>query len=127
MTEILLTIVVITLFIIGSIIYAGIVITSQQTVKIVERLGKFHRIAQPGFSLRIPILDRVVATLDLRVQSLDANLETKSRDNVFVTAQVSTQYRIDPSQTAQAYYELSDQSARFKPISQMRFVVRCHR
>ena len=106
--EFLLTTAVIFVIVVGSIIYAGIVITSQQTVKIVERLGKFHRIAQPGFSLRIPVLDRVVATLDLRVQSLDRDLDTKSRDNVFVTAQVSTQYRIDPSQTAQAYYELSD-------------------
>jgi len=108
MTEFVLTTAVIFVVLVISIIYAGIVITSQQTVKIVERLGKFHRIAQPGFSLRIPVLDRVVATLELRVQSLDANLETKSRDNVFVTAQVSTQYRIDPAQTAQAYYELSD-------------------
>jgi len=106
--EFFLTATIVVVFVTGSIIYAGIVITSQQTVKIVERLGKFHRIAQPGFSLRIPVLDRVVATLELRVQSLDANLETKSRDNVFVTAQVSTQYRIDPAQTAQAYYELSD-------------------
>ena len=91
-----------------TILFAGIVITSQQTVKIIERLGKFQRIAQPGLSFRIPVLDRVVATLDLRVQSLDANLETKSRDNVFVNALVSTQYRIDPTQTAQAYYELSE-------------------
>jgi regulator of protease activity HflC (stomatin/prohibitin superfamily) len=90
------------------VLVSGIVITSQQTVKIVERLGKFCRIAQPGLSLRIPMLDRVVATLDLRVQSLDANLETKTRDNVFVHALVSTQYRIDPEQTARAYYELSE-------------------
>ncbi|MCL2437996.1 MAG: SPFH domain-containing protein [Coriobacteriia bacterium] len=108
MGELFLVTFIVLLIVAGSIIYAGIVITSQQTVKIVERLGKFHRIAQPGFSLRIPVLDRVVATLDLRVQSLDADLDTKSRDNVFVTAQVSTQYRIDPQQTAQAYYELSD-------------------
>ena len=108
MGELFLATFIALLVITGSIIYAGIVITSQQTVKIVERLGKFHRIAQPGFSLRIPVLDRVVATLDLRVQSLDADLDTKSKDNVFVTAQVSTQYRIDPKQTAQAYYELSD-------------------
>jgi regulator of protease activity HflC (stomatin/prohibitin superfamily) len=106
--EFVLTFTVVVLVVIASIIYAGIVITSQQTVKVVERLGKFHRTAQPGFSLRIPVLDRVVATLDLRVQSLDANLDTKSKDNVFVTAQVSTQYRIDPAQTVQAYYELSD-------------------
>jgi regulator of protease activity HflC (stomatin/prohibitin superfamily) len=91
-----------------AIFFAGIVITSQQTVKIVERLGKFHRIAQPGLSLRIPVIDRVVATLDLRVQSLDANLETKTRDNVFVNALVSTQYRIDPEATSRAYYELSE-------------------
>jgi len=92
----------------AAILFSGIVITSQQTVKIVERLGKFHRIAQPGLSLRIPIIDRVVATLDLRVQSLDANLETKTRDNVFVNAMVSTQYRIDPEATSRAYYELSE-------------------
>jgi regulator of protease activity HflC (stomatin/prohibitin superfamily) len=93
---------------VGTVLLAGVVITSQQTVKIVERLGKFNRIAQPGLSLRIPVIDRVVATLDLRVQSLDANLETKTRDNVFVNALVSTQYRIDPEATSRAYYELSE-------------------
>ena len=88
--------------------YGAIVITSQQTVKIIERLGKFHRVAQPGLSFRIPVMDRVVATMDLRVQSLDAVLETKTLDNVFVNALVSTQYRIDPEQTTRAYYELSE-------------------
>ena len=93
---------------VGSLMFAGIVVTSQQTIKIIERLGKFQRIANPGLSFRIPVLDRVVATMDLRVQSLDANLETKTKDNVFVHSLVSTQYRIDPQQTTKAYYELSN-------------------
>ena len=90
------------------------VITQQQTAKVIERLGKFRRVAQPGLSFKIPLIDHVVKNLDLRVHSLEANLETKTKDNVFVNVLVATQFRIDPNEIKRAYYELSRPEAQIQ-------------
>ena len=60
-------------------ILAGAIYTVQQrTVAIIQRLGKFVREAEPGIHLKIPILDRVVGRVNLRVQQLDVRIETKT-------------------------------------------------
>jgi regulator of protease activity HflC (stomatin/prohibitin superfamily) len=84
------------------------VVTQQQNAKIIERLGKFRRVTQPGLSLKIPLIDRVVRTLELRIRYLEANLEMKTKDNVFVHIVVATQFRVDPQQVKRAFYELSN-------------------
>jgi regulator of protease activity HflC (stomatin/prohibitin superfamily) len=83
------------------------VVTQQQNAKIIERLGKFTRVAYPGLSLKVPLIDRAVCNLNLRVRSLEASLETKTKDNVFVDVVVATQFRIDPQKISTAYYELT--------------------
>ncbi|MDR0930963.1 MAG: SPFH domain-containing protein [Clostridiales bacterium] len=95
-------------FVIVFIILGPFVVTNQQQAKVIERLGKFTRIANPGLSFKIPVIDRPVATLDLRIKSLQATLETKTQDNVFVDVVVSTQFRVDPNKISTAYYELSN-------------------
>ena len=84
------------------------VVTQQQNAKIIERLGKFQRVANPGLSFKIPIVDRVVRTLELRIRYIEANLEMKTKDNVFVNVVVATQFRVDPKQVKLAFYELSN-------------------
>ncbi|MCL2740445.1 MAG: SPFH domain-containing protein [Oscillospiraceae bacterium] len=106
---------IVTLVVLFVIIILGpFVVTQQQTAKIVERLGKFRRVAKPGLSFKIPLIDHVVKTLDLRVHSLEANLETKTKDNVFVNVLVATQFRIDQEQIRKAYYELSRPEAQIQ-------------
>jgi regulator of protease activity HflC (stomatin/prohibitin superfamily) len=43
-------------------------IISQQQVGLVERLGKFHKMLEPGPHLVVPIVDRVRYTMDMREQ-----------------------------------------------------------
>lgn len=69
----------------------SVVIVTEQTAVVIERLGRFHRIANSGFGLMIPFIDRKASTQNLRVQQLDVNVETKTKDNVFVNVQVSVQ------------------------------------
>ena len=46
-------------------------IVRQESVAIIERLGKFHTIATSGFHTRTPLIDSVVARLTLKlIQSL---------------------------------------------------------
>lgn len=56
-------------------------IVQQQTAVIVERFGKFSRIARPGLRFRIPLIEQCVWEADLRIQSLELTVETKTKDN----------------------------------------------
>ncbi|MGE3547873.1 MAG: SPFH domain-containing protein, partial [Kofleriaceae bacterium] len=80
----------------------------QQTVAIVQRLGKFHRESGPGIHGKVPFIDRVVARMNLRVQQLDVRIETKTEDNVFVNLVASVQYFVLPERVYEAYYKLDD-------------------
>lgn len=83
---------------------------SQQTVIIVERFGKFVKIAHAGINFKIPFIDQLVTTQSLRIQQLDVKVSTKTKDNVFIDVVVSTQYKIldDQDKIYKSFYELED-------------------
>ena len=76
------------------------------TAGIVERFGKFNRVAQPGLHILVPWCE-TVRFIDLQIRQADVNVETKSKDNVFVTIPVSVQYQVLPDKVFEAYYKLS--------------------
>jgi regulator of protease activity HflC (stomatin/prohibitin superfamily) len=80
----------------------------QRTTAIVQRLGKFRRQAGPGFHFKIPFVDRVVGRVNLRVQQLDVEIETKTEDNVFVRMVVAVQYFVLPEKIYDAFYKLEN-------------------
>lgn len=89
-------------------LFKSIVIVTEQTSVVIERLGKFHRIATSGISLIIPFIDRKASVQNLRVQQLDVTVETKTLDNVFVNIQVSVQYKVVREKVKDAYYSLDN-------------------
>jgi len=76
------------------------------TAGIVERFGRFNRVAQPGLHILVPWCE-TVRFIDLQIRQADVNVETKSKDNVFVTIPVSVQYQVLPDKVFEAYYKLS--------------------
>ncbi|TNF49689.1 MAG: SPFH domain-containing protein [Bacteroidetes bacterium] len=86
----------------------SVVIVREATAVVIERLGKYNRIATSGFSLLIPFIDRKAAIINLRVQQLDVTVETKTKDNVFVNLQVSVQFRVGKDQVKEAHYSLDN-------------------
>src|SRR5690606_7512553 len=86
----------------------GFFIVTQQTSAVVERFGKFNRIARAGLNIKIPIIDRVAGRLSLRIRQLDVRVETKTKDNVFVNVVVSVQYYVLPNKVVDAFYRLQD-------------------
>jgi len=84
----------------------GLFTVKQETVAIVERLGKFHSIKGPGLHLKLPILDSIAGRLNLKIQQLDVIVETKTEDNVFVKLKVSVQFKILKDSTYEAFYKL---------------------
>lgn len=89
-------------------LFKSVVIVTEQTSVVIERLGKFHRIATSGISLIIPFIDRKASVQNLRVQQLDVTVETKTLDNVFVNIQVSVQYKVVREKVKDAYYSLDN-------------------
>jgi regulator of protease activity HflC (stomatin/prohibitin superfamily) len=75
---------------------------------IVQRMGKFHRVAQPGLNFKLPFVDALVRRISLQVQQLDVKVETKTKDNVFVQIPIAVQYKVDPERIYDAFYKLSD-------------------
>lgn len=75
---------------------------------IVQRLGKFSRIASPGLNFKIPFVEALIARLSLQVQQMDVKVETKTKDNVFVIIPISVQYKVIPERVYDAFYKLSD-------------------
>ena len=80
----------------------------QQTVVVVQRLGKFVKEATPGLHTKIPFVDTIAGRINLRVQQLDVKIETKTEDNVFVQMVVAVQYFVLPDKVYDAFYKLND-------------------
>jgi regulator of protease activity HflC (stomatin/prohibitin superfamily) len=82
----------------------------QQERAIVERFGKFVRVAGPGLQRKSPFVERVAGRMSLQVEQLNSEIETKTQDNVFVKVKLSVQYKVgpDPQQVQDAYYKLDN-------------------
>lgn len=84
-------------FIVVVFVIMGVKIVPQQRAYVVERLGGFHAILQPGPKLIIPIIDKVVDRHDLREVPLDVPSQICiTRDN--------TQLQVD----GVLYYQVTD-------------------
>ncbi|CAM9777613.1 unnamed protein product [Ascophyllum nodosum] len=83
-------------------------------VGVIERLGKYQDLAQPGLNCICWPVDVIVARISTRVQQLDVRMETKTKDNVFVTAVVSVQYQPIKQKVYDAYYRLTDPQAQIR-------------
>tara|TARA_Y100000817_G_scaffold309389_1_gene298452 strand:- start:3259 stop:4161 length:903 start_codon:yes stop_codon:yes gene_type:complete len=86
----------------------SIVIVPQQTMGVIERLGKFSRILGPGLNFKIPIIERVAGKESIRIRQLDVPVETKTQDNVFVNLGVSIQFLAISDKIFDAFYKLTD-------------------
>jgi regulator of protease activity HflC (stomatin/prohibitin superfamily) len=82
----------------------------QQERAIVERFGKFVRVAGPGLQTKTPFVERVAGRMSLQVEQLNSQIETKTKDNVFVQVKLAVQYKVGPGdqQVQDAYYKLDD-------------------
>jgi regulator of protease activity HflC (stomatin/prohibitin superfamily) len=83
-------------------------------VAVITRFGKFLRIAEPGLNWKRPFLDSVAGVVSLRVNQITLTMETKTKDNVFVTIPISVQNRVRPEKVYDAYYKLADPSAQIQ-------------
>jgi len=81
---------------------------------VVTRFGKFLRVAEAGLNWKVPFIDAVAGTLSLRVTQINLTMETKTKDNVFVTIPISVQNRVRAEKVFDAFYKLTDPAAQIK-------------
>eukprot|EP00005_Dracoamoeba_jomungandri_P006075 CAMPEP_0174249876 /NCGR_PEP_ID=MMETSP0439-20130205/212_1 /TAXON_ID=0 /ORGANISM="Stereomyxa ramosa, Strain Chinc5" /LENGTH=297 /DNA_ID=CAMNT_0015329807 /DNA_START=67 /DNA_END=960 /DNA_ORIENTATION=+ len=81
----------------------------QSNIGIIQRCGKFNRVAPAGLNILNPCLcESMAGRVSLRIQQLDVLCETKTKDNVFVEINVSVQYQVVYDNIYDAYYRLED-------------------
>jgi regulator of protease activity HflC (stomatin/prohibitin superfamily) len=101
------------LIMLGTILGSFFTVNTAQAA-IVTRFGRFLRVAEAGLNWKTPYIDSVAAMMSLRVNQITLTVETKTRDNVFVTIPISVQNHIRPEKVYDAFYKLSDPTAQIK-------------
>ena len=102
------------LIVIG-VVASSLYVVRQQSVAIIERFGKYQKTATSGIHLRLPLgIDKIAARVQLRLLQSEIVVETKTKDNVFVTLNVATQYRVNEQNVTDAYYKLMKPEAQIK-------------
>jgi regulator of protease activity HflC (stomatin/prohibitin superfamily) len=97
---------IIVLFVI-IIAFSSIKIIRQSTVGIVERLGKFHKMAEQGINVIIPFIDSFRAVVDLREQVMDFPPQPViTRDNV--TMMIDTVVYFQVTDAFKYIYEIAN-------------------
>ena len=102
----------------GIVFYAAMAIKIIRPVEkgLVERLGKFHRIAEPGLSIIIPFVENVVhvPTTEIRVDVDEQTVITK--DNLNANVDAIVYYRIHD--VMKAVYNIQDYKSAIPSLAQ---------
>lgn len=111
----ILIVLAVLILLILSIIASTLYVVRQQTVVIIERFGKYQTTSGSGMHVRLPFgIDKIAARIQLRLLQSEIVVETKTKDNVFVTLNVATQYRVNEQNVTDAYYKLMRPEAQIK-------------
>ncbi|EPU49045.1 SPFH domain-containing protein [Streptococcus agalactiae] len=112
MSLIILTVILVLVIVL---LITSLYVVKQQTVAIIERFGKYQKIATSGIHIRVPLgIDKIAARVQLRLLQSEIIVETKTKDNVFVTLNIATQYRVNENNVTDAYYKLIKPEAQIK-------------
>jgi regulator of protease activity HflC (stomatin/prohibitin superfamily) len=87
-----------------SVLFGSFFSVKTQTAVLVERFGKFHRVARAGLNFKLPFVE-TKHLVGLATYELDGKIDTKTKDNVFVSLPVSVQWHVgEKDEAIQAYY-----------------------
>ena len=100
-----MTFLLVLLVIILIIAFKSIKIVRQSEVYVIERLGRFHKVADAGLTIIIPFFDHVRSVVSLKQQTMDIPPQgVITKDNVTITIDTVVFYQVtDP---AKAVYEI---------------------
>tara|TARA_B110000908_G_C10183040_1_gene416660 strand:+ start:84 stop:1004 length:921 start_codon:yes stop_codon:yes gene_type:complete len=98
------------IFIAALILKGALYMVKQKNAVIIERLGKFNRVSKAGLHVKIPLIDSIAGNVNLRVRELPVEVETKTKDDVFVKIVVSVQFFVIDTVDGirDSFYELNN-------------------
>jgi regulator of protease activity HflC (stomatin/prohibitin superfamily) len=89
-------------------IIKAVILVPEKSVYVIQRFGKFKKMARAGLGFIVPFVDQKAGKLNLRVQQLDVDVETKTHDDVFVHIRVSVQFQVMGTKLHDAFYSLDN-------------------
>jgi regulator of protease activity HflC (stomatin/prohibitin superfamily) len=92
--------------IVGSILLS-VRIIQQNTVYVIEFLGRFRRVMSAGLNFKIPFFEVVAEKVTLRQRNFDLHNKYPSRDKVIVDVATNLIYAVDPSEEGVKRYVYS--------------------
>jgi regulator of protease activity HflC (stomatin/prohibitin superfamily) len=102
----------------------SIKIVKQSEVFIIERLGKFHKKAESGLNIVIPLLDRVAAKIDLRTIVVDSPPQAViTKDNVTMDIDTVVYYQVTDPYKAEYEIQNLKQAIRYLTITILRDII----
>lgn len=101
------------LYIIGAaililLIFKAVILVEERTFYVIQRLGKFNKMGKPGLGFIIPFIDSKAGVINMRVQQLDVDVETKTSDDVFVHLRISVQFKVMNNKLWDSFYSLDN-------------------
>lgn len=92
------------------VLLSGFFVVEQQTRAVVERFGRFQRVAGPGLNFKAPFIDKVAGRVTHRVRELEIKVESKTKDDVFVDLLIAVQFYVEDNDDAviAAFYKLTN-------------------
>ena len=103
---IVIIVVVVVLFVITVVVQSILVIPQAQSA-VIERLGRFRSVAEPGLNFLVPFLDRVRARIDRREQVVSFPPQPViTQDNLTVSIDTVVYFQV--TNPRDAVYEISD-------------------
>ena len=85
------------IFVVVVTIIKNIRIIQQNTVFVIEYLGRFKRTMGAGINFKVPLLERVAAKISLRQQNFAISGKYPSKDKVIVDVATNLIYAVDSS------------------------------
>jgi len=79
-------------------IIANIKIVRQNTVLVIEMLGKYNRVMSAGLNVKVPLLERVAKTVSLRSQNFVIAGKYPSADKVIVDVNTNLIFTVNPTE-----------------------------
>lgn len=81
---------------------------AQSDAAVIEHCGRFKEVRGPGFVCLNPCTEAVAGTVSLRLVEHNCAVDSKTKDNVFVTLRVAVQYQALPDYVTSAFYSLQN-------------------
>jgi regulator of protease activity HflC (stomatin/prohibitin superfamily) len=112
--SVVLTFLILVIVLALSVFFGTFFTVEQQTAAIIERFGRYRRTAHAGLNIKIPFIENIRQRVNLKVQQLIVEVETKTKDNVFVKMPVAVQYHVTEGREADSFYKLENHQSQIE-------------